>query len=524
MSPFVHWGRPVRSNIVSAVHPMMGKSHEFTGEVFDDQQALFDSCTNRADDDRTWQDPELVSDPTVRVITKEEGIALLHRIAAFATGGGETQITVRSSSIGHLRWARNHPTTSGITMDRSVRIGRWIDGQWSTTVTNRFDDTSLAKAVRSTESRLRQTPFAFIGAQSYVAPSLWSDTIATVSALDRSTIARENVAAIAAKQCLSAGYVETDIETWGIYNTSGLVAYSALTGGLFQISARNPDGKGAGWRGVTEVDWSALDAHRMTSNALESCLASANPKAIEPGRYTAILHQDVVAALLFHISEAMDRDRTERNPDSPFGLEEGVSKIGMKVIDERLSLVSDPMDPFASFIPFDDDGYPMKPTTWIDKGVLKELSYDMKYAQEKLGVSSPLPYPLSCRLETHGAVTPVDEMIASTRRGIYVQRVGISTTVDAESLQVRTTTLDGLWLVEQGKLKHAIKNMHILESPLFMLNRVLQIGPTQRTWGRRYVNPVDDIPAMVLHNGRAPIAVPPLKVEDFNFAMLADAL
>ncbi len=515
----------MRSNVADLAREMMaGESREFTGEVFDDQQVSLCTPMHRRTDRATWGDAGVVLDPTVRVISKEEGVALLHRIAAFAAGGGETQITVRSSSVGQLRWARNRPTTSGVTMDRSVRIGRWINGQWSTTVTNRFDDASLAKAVKSTESRLRETSFAFVGAQSYVAPSLWSDTITTVSALDRSTTARDSVESIAAKQCLAAGYIETDIETWGIFNTSGLVAYSALTGGLFQISARNPDGKGAGWRGATEVDWSKLDVREITSKALESCLASANPRAVEPGRYTAILHQDVVAAFLCHISEAMDRERTEQNPDSPFGMTKGVSKIGMKVIDERLSLSSDPMDPFASFIPFDDDGYPMKPTTWIDKGVLKELSYDMNYAQEKLGVSSPLPYPLSCRLETHGPVVTIDEMIASTPRGIYVQRVGVSKTMDRESLQVQTTTLDGLWLVEQGKIKHAIKNMHILESPLFMLNRVLQVGPTQRAWGRRYVIPVDDIPAMVLHNGRVPIAVPALKVEDFHFAMLADAL
>ncbi len=506
-----------------------GESQGFTGDMPGDEvgsstHSYVDAEHDPAAHDRAWLDVGKVADPTVRVISKEEGIALLHRIAAFATGGGETQITVRSSSVGQLRWARNRPTTSGATMDRSVRIGRWIDGQWSTTVTNRFDDASLAKAVQSAESRLRQTSLALIGAQSYVAPLLWSDTIATISALDRSTIARENVAAIAAKQCLSAGYVETDIETWGIYNTSGLVAYSALTGGLFQISARNPDGKGAGWRGATEVDWTALDARRITNEALESCLASANPKAVEPGRYTAILHQDVVAAFLFHISEAMDRSQTEQNPDLPFALMEGVSKIGMKVIDERLSMSSDPMDPLASFIPFDDDGYPIKPTTWIEKGVLQELSYDIRYAQETLGVSSPLPHPRSCRLETHGPVQTIDEMIASTPRGIYVQRVGVSRTVDPQSLQVQTVTLDGLWLVEHGKLKHAIKNMYILESPLFILNRVVQVGSPQRTWGRRHINTMDDIPSMVLHGGRAPISVPPLKVEDFHFVMLADAL
>ncbi len=498
-----------------------------TGDSSADMGALDQTSLvpdNPAETAKAWDALHIPSDPTARTVTKEDGLALLERISKIAQGGGDTQITVRSSSTGNLRWARNRPTTSGITMIRSVRISRMLDGKWSSSTINRFDDESITNAVRTIERRMQSFPTEFVGTQSYTSPPLWSDGTLNASALDRSKSAREGVAEIATKKCLAAGYVETDIQTWGIFNTLGLNAYAAVSGGLFQITARDPLGNGSGWSGQMEVDWTKLDTSRLSKKAMDACAATTNPKAVEPGRYTTILHPDVVAAMLFHLYDAMDRRNAENNPKSIFGSEKGVSRIGTKVIDERLSLVSDPMDPRVPFIPFDGNGYPMKPTTWIEKGVLKELSYDSNYAREKLGTAEPLPLPFSSRIINNGPATSLDEMIATTKRGIFVQRVGISNVVDMESLQIRTTTQDGLWLIENGQMKVPAKNMHILESPMAMFNRVLQVGETDRAWGRRYLYPVDHIPSMALHEGRAPVAVPPMKVEDFNFVMLADAL
>jgi predicted Zn-dependent protease len=62
-------------------------------------------------------------------------------------------------------------------------------------------------------------------------------------------------------------------------------------------------------------------------------------------------------------------------------------------------------------------------------------------------------------------------------------------------------------LIENGKISKPIKNFRFTESPLFALNNLEQIGVPQR----------------IFHPG-FPIVVPALKVRDFSFTGLSDAV
>jgi predicted Zn-dependent protease len=78
----------------------------------------------------------------------------------------------------------------------------------------------------------------------------------------------------------------------------------------------------------------------------------------------------------------------------------------------------------------------------------------------------------------------------------------------------RGYTRDGLWLIENGKISKAIKNMAFTESPLFVLNNVEQLGVAQRIF-----HPSEN--RIVLPQ---PIIVPTLKVKEFCFSALTDAV
>jgi predicted Zn-dependent protease len=106
-----------------------------------------------------------------------------------------------------------------------------------------------------------------------------------------------------------------------------------------------------------------------------------------------------------------------------------------------------------------------------------------------------------------GGTTTIDEMIQTTKRGIMVTRLSNIRLVDPNSLLYTGYTRDGLWLVENGKISKPIKNFRFTESPMFVFNQVEQLGP----------------PVRVFHPG-APVIVPPVKVRDFSFTALADAI
>jgi predicted Zn-dependent protease len=99
-------------------------------------------------------------------------------------------------------------------------------------------------------------------------------------------------------------------------------------------------------------------------------------------------------------------------------------------------------------------------------------------------------------------------MIASTQRGILVTRLWYLREVDPRTMLYTGLTRDGTYLIENGRVTRAIKNLRFNESPLFMLNNLEALGPTVRT-------PTEGGPALIM---------PALKARDFNFTSLSDAV
>jgi predicted Zn-dependent protease len=95
---------------------------------------------------------------------------------------------------------------------------------------------------------------------------------------------------------------------------------------------------------------------------------------------------------------------------SPFVKQGGGTKIGEKIMDERLSIYADPFDPQVLAQPFDGDGLPLGRQVFIENGVLKTLYYSRFWAQKK-GVQ-PTGAPTSFLMS--GGTTSLDDMIKST--------------------------------------------------------------------------------------------------------------
>jgi predicted Zn-dependent protease len=229
--------------------------------------------------------------------------------------------------------------------------------------------------------------------------------------------------------------------------------------------------------------------------------------AIEPGRYTAVLEPQAVCDLVAPILDrAMERTVAEMgmgpfaDPNRP-----GFSKIGQQVLDPRLTLSADPMDPDCGFVPFDWGGEPYPPTNWIDRGVLRELAYSRNYGLTRLGIDAARSNSRAFRLS--GGTATIDELIANTERGILVTRFNNLRLLDFSSMLMQGNTRDGLWLIERGKIAKTIKNFRVTESPLFVLNNVEQLGLPQR-----------------VYRPGAPAVCPPVMARDFSFTGLMDAV
>jgi predicted Zn-dependent protease len=188
---------------------------------------------------------------------------------------------------------------------------------------------------------------------------------------------------------------------------------------------------------------------------------------------------------------------------TPFSKPGGGNKSGIKVLDERVSIWSDPMDVDGGFLPFRYDmGIDQYvPVRWIENGVLRMLSYETRAEAERHGLD-----PVNARgiIRMSGGSMTIDEMIANTPRGIYVTRFSNVTLVSEKTLYMTGVTRDGTFLIEHGKITKPIKNLRFEDSPMFFLNNLIALGPTKR-----------------VQRGHV---MPAVMARDFAFTSLTDAV
>jgi predicted Zn-dependent protease len=450
--------------------------------------------------------------------------ALFERIQSMSNGGGYTSVYMYARSSGAARWFRSRLNVSAQREEVYLSIDRNIRGARGRASTTRTDDAGLRDMVRTAEASMMEVTESPenidepLRDQPHLKPVVWSDTTVATSAGARAEIARRMMSYAESQKLLVAGELLIGARIQATANSRGLFRHYPISEVQCSTTVRTGigQGNGSGWAGVNDFNLARVDIDAIARRAVDKCLRSRNPVALEPGRYTAVLEPQAVADLARVIVERSGEPGLE-NPDfsrpraedghGPFARSRGRSKIGEQVIDRRFTFMADPMDPDAGFVPFDYGGNPYMPVRWIDNGVLRELSYPDGYARRRLGLETSLPNSLSFRLTGDGATTSVEEMIRSTERGILVTRFNSVDKYSSSSLLVNGFTRDGLWLIERGNVTKPIKNFRFTDSPIFMLAKVEAYSAPVRVFSPSFAR-----------------MAPALKVRDFAFTGLVDAV
>ena len=446
-----------------------------------------------------------------RYLSREEADALAKRVLSFAAAD-ETRVTINSGSRGNSRFAANQISTAGDNYDTTVTVRSVFGKRSGQVTTNKTDDATLRSAVDTAQRIARLAPedpeyMPELGPQQYQETLGWSEATAALDPAARAAAIRRISEPAATAGLVSTGYLETGAGSFAVANSKGLFAYSRRTDAALTTTVRTSDGTGSGWAGANHADWSKIDPAALGARAIEKARLSSNAVAVEPGRYTVILEPTAVANLVQLLGFSLNA----RNADegrSFFTKPGGGNKIGMKVVDERVTVLSDPHDPDAPANTFTGEGLPVSRTVWIENGVVKNLAYDRFWAQKQ---GKPVtPFIGSVRML--GGTATMDDMIRSTPRGILVTRFWYIRGVDPRTILFTGLTRDGTFLIENGRISRAVKNLRFNESPVFMLNNLEAMGAPVR------------VNASESGSGGIAIVVPPIKVRDFTFTSLSDAV
>jgi predicted Zn-dependent protease len=275
---------------------------------------------------------------------------------------------------------------------------------------------------------------------------------------------------------------------------------------LHTVTARTPDGTGSGWAGTTLNDFARLDAAAMGATAIDKAVRSQKPKRLPPGKYTTILEPSAVSDLIGMMVEDYFDQRAADEGRSFATKKGGGSRVGENVFGKNVTIYSDPHDPIVPGGIYSDDGQPALRTAWVENGVLKNLPCTRYWAQK----SKLAPVPSPTTLAMTGGTTSTADMIKQTKRGLLVTRFWYIREVDPQTVLLTGLTRDGVFLIENGEIVAPACNFRFNESPVAMLNKVIAMGPSVRTYGEE----VTDLP----------ISMPTLLLDEFTLSSVSDAV
>ena len=445
------------------------------------------------------------------ILSEQKAKELLTKVLKYSKAD-EIECNLDGSIGGNIRYARNTVSTAGEESDLVLAVQSTFGKRMGVATINEFDDASLEKVVRRSEELAKLAPeneehMPVFGPQKYAPSNTYFESTANVTPENRAQAAEDSIAPSKKNKLVASGFLEEFVTFTAIINNKGLFAYNKSTDVDFSVTIRTEDGKGSGWVTRNFSDYKLLDTAKASSIAIQKSLGSVDAKAMEPGKYTVILEPAAGVGLLGNMvrnfaQRAADEGRSflSYKPKEGEDAEKAPkNKLGQKMFDERVNIYSDPAHAIAPTAPFAGNGYPLNRTDWIKGGVVANMP-NSPYWAKKTGVAY---VPRGGNIIMDGGDESLQDMIKNTRRGILVTRLWYIRSLDPQTLLYTGLTRDGTFYIEDGKIKYPIKNFRFNESPIVMLNNIEALGKPERIDGNM---------------------IPPMKIRDFTFSSLSDAV
>jgi PmbA protein len=441
------------------------------------------------------------------LLTRARAAEIFASAAAVARSMGVRDLEAMVGAGAHAltRFANNTIHQNVAERSGYLSVRSLVDGRTARATTNRLDAEGIRRVVEQaiTVARL-QSPDAELlplaAPAAYEEPARLFAATAAITPTKRAEAVTEAIRAVEGASQTAAGIYSTGESAVALLNTNGLSAYHAETMAQFSITAMAKDS--SGWAKKTSCNVADLNPLDLARTAARKAADSRGPDEIAPGRYTVVLEPSAVLDLVGQLFG--DFSATALRDERSFL----TGRIGEKMFGENISIFDDVGHPLQSGSAFDGEGVPRQRVTLVEKGVVRNVVYSRQAAAQAglkpTGHGFPLPNEFGeapVNIVIAGGDTSLDEMIASTRRGILVTRLWYIREVDPYQKIMTGMTRDGTFLIENGKVARGLKNFRFNQNLIELLSNVEALSRAVRASGEEAFD----------------MAVPAMKVRDFNF-------
>ena len=389
-----------------------------------------------------------------------------------AAQADQTEVLVEGQDLALTRFAANTIHQNVSETNVGVRVRSVMGKKIGVASSNDVSKASLKQLVRKAETiaSFQQENPEFVSLPDPLPiqeVDAYSESTATCSAETRANGVGSILELSRGKGLVASGVFSTGTEETMVVNSLGVSAYHCGTMATAMTVIMSDDSSGFAADAIQDVN--ALDPAEIGRIAADKALRSRNPTSIEPGGYTVILEEDAVATMMFFLGYL---------GFNALAVQEGRSfmsgHIGEKVTGDNITIWDDGFDPRGVALPFDFEGVPKQKVMLIEDGITRNAVYDSATAAREPGKGStghslPAPNtmgPIPINLLMKPGTSTKEEMIASTKRGIWVTRFHYVNPVHPVKTILTGMTRDGTFLIENGKVTRPLKNLRFTQSIL----------------------------------------------------------
>jgi PmbA protein len=466
------------------------------------------------------------------MLTRDQAGDIFDRLRKFSSAD-ETEVLFSGGKFALTRFANNVIHQNVAEENYNVSVRTVFAGRTARAVTNKFDDESLRHVVASSEklakvqhpdSDLLPMPdsseagggigdaLGVIPAYSTDVPSRHFEATASITPELRAEGVKKIVGVAVRNKITTAGVFSSGESVDGLFNSRGLSRWHTQTAAEISITMLAADS--SGWQKANFSDVGNLDALGLAEIAAKKALDSASPREIPAGKYTVILEPaavlDIVGFMFWDFSGMAILD--QRSFLS--------GRIGTKLFGDNISIWDDVSHPLQSGSPFDGEGVQRQRVGLVENGVVNRVVYARATAErmrrsdfkDKAGPMAATGHgfalpnemgemPQNIVFASSGDRQTLEQMIASTERGVLVTRLWYIREVEPFEKILTGMTRDGTFSIEDGRIQGGVRNFRFNESLIHMLSNVEAMSPPVRASGEESFDMV----------------VPAMKVRAFNF-------
>ncbi len=283
-----------------------------------------------------------------------------------------------------------------------------------------------------------------------------------------------------AKGFQAAGAHSTSVREMGVANTLGVRAYGASTAA--DLTCVILSDEGSGYAQGSSRDIAKIDAASIAREAIERCAMNKSQESVEPGEYVVLLEPYAAAELVSNLASLGLSARMYQDGQSFLS-----GNMGKDLMSPAVTIWDDGLDPDGAPFPFDIEGQPKKRVSLIDKGRGVGVVYD-SFAAFREGLKESTGHAGGYGSSPANVfVAPGErsreELLKSISRGVLVTRFHYVRSVHSQKTIITGMTRDGTFLIQDGKIRSAVKNLRFTQSVVGCLAAAREFSKERRLLG-----------------------------------------